>query len=397
VAALRLSLSSPERVAERLARRKIIEEERGGRTLSRSHANTDGAARTFLVLAAGHTADAEESGRVLGRADFDWRARAGSLIAAGLARPLVERLETPELARWAPAMFGALLHRAAVVDEARELGQREALERLAVALRDAGAIGTIVGGASLWDWNPARTARGRAVRAIDVVVRDPDAVRAGRASLENGSGPVAIRIRSGIASGPWGVPEAKILAAATPLPDPRLAGLRRLSPPDALVCALVGASVGGLRAGLETAWDALAALGVTAIDVERIQALVEALAAARAFWVPARVLAAKIGVPIPAEILARAPDDRRQRRLERVAARRLFRVGSGSAMAEWSFRWAWPALAAGSASEVGRRLPAAAARAARELPSAWREIGANGMANAFREARRVTGAWTSSR
>jgi hypothetical protein len=163
------------------------------------------------------------------------------------------------------------------------------------------------------------------------------------------------------------------------------------------VCALVGASVGGLRAGLETAWDALAALGVTAIDVERIQALVEALAAARAFWVPARVLAAKIGVPIPAEILARAPDDRRQRRLERVAARRLFRVGSGSAMAEWSFRWAWPALAAGSASEVGRRLPAAAARAARELPSAWREIGANGMANAFREARRVTGAWTSSR
>ena len=96
VAGLREVLASPASAAERLARRRIIEEERLGRTLSRSHANKEGAARTFLAIAVdGMPADL--SGRVLGRADFDWRAGAESLIAAGLARPILSRLEDPAL------------------------------------------------------------------------------------------------------------------------------------------------------------------------------------------------------------------------------------------------------------------------------------------------------------
>lgn len=395
VAALRIALSSPERAAQRVARQRLIEEERGGRTLSRSHANSEGAARTFLAFAAGEAPEAEVAGRVLGRADLDWRARAETLIAAGLARPLLGRLDEPALARWAPALFGSLLRRAALVDETRELGQRLALERLAAALRDQGADGTLVGGAALWPWDLAGSRRGRAVSAIEIVVSDRDAARAVRERIENGAGPAAIAIRSRIAPGPWGLPDEEILRAARPLPDPTLYGLRRLAPADALVCALVGASAEGLRAGLETAWDALAALGEERVDVQRVAKLVALLAAPRAFWVPARVLAERVGVPIPAEILARAPDDRRQRRLERVAGRRLFRAGSGSPMAEWSFRWAWPALAADTASDFRRRLPSAAARAARDLPTAWREIGANGMAGAVREARRVVGNWTA--
>lgn len=396
VAALRTSLSTPVRVARRLARSRIIEEERVGRSLSRLHVNTTGAARAFLAVMTANISETATTGRVLGRADFDWRAGAEALIAAGLARPILDRLEDPALARWAPRMFGSLIRRAAVVDEARELSQRDALEQVAAVLRKAGIVGTVVGGSGLWDWNPTPGARGRGVDAIDLVVQDPVAARTARASMGNGSRPVVIRIRSAIVPGSWGVPDGTILAAARPLPDPALEGLRRLSPTDAFVCGLVEASAGGLRAGLETGWDVLIALGEGALELERVRALVAGLATPRAFWVPARVLSEKLGVPIHAEILARAPDDRRQRRLEHVATRRLFRARSGSAMAEWSFRWAWPALAAGPATDVGRRLPWAAARATRELPLAWREIGANGMSSAFREVRRLAGAWTSA-
>ena len=395
VAALRVALSSPERAAGRLARRQIIQEERGGKTLSRAHANTDGAARTFLALAAGQASDPEISGRVLGRADFDWRARAESLIAAGLSRLLLARLEEPCLARWAPTLFGALLHRAAVIDEVRELSQRQGLIRLAATLREVGMVGTIIGGAGLWQWDPASTAQRRAVRAIQIVVPDRDVARAVRAGLENGAGVGGIAVRSRIAPESWGLPDEEILGSARPIPDPTLDGLRRLAPSDALVCGLVGASAEGLRAGLETAWDAMAALREELLDTERIVTLVQALPAPRAFWVPARVLAERVGVPIPDELLVLAPDDQRQRRLERIAGRRLFRTRSGSPMAEWSFRWAWPALAADSAADFRRRLPGAAAHAVGELPSAWREIGANGMLGALREARRVVGAWTT--
>jgi hypothetical protein len=396
VAALRIALASPEPTAKRVARQRLIDEERGGRTLSRYHANATGAARTFLALAAGETIEPEVWGRVLGRADLDWRARAEALIAAGLARPLLGGLEEPALSRWAPALFGAMIRRAAVVDEARELGHRAALARLASALRDEGTEGILVGGAALWPWDGTSAGRGRAVPAVEVVLGDEDAAEAVRARIETRPESAQIEIRSRIAPGPWGLPDEEILKAARPIPDPALEGLRRLAPADALVCAMVAASARGLRGGVEAAWDALAALRSGTVDAGRVTALVAALAAPRAFWVPARVLAGQVGLRIPESILALAPDDERQRRLERVAERRLFDAGAGSPVAEWSFRWAWPALAADTQSDFRRRLPGVAARAAREFPSAWREIGSKGVAGAVREARRVAGAWTSA-
>jgi hypothetical protein len=395
VAALRVALSSPERAAERVARQWLIESERRGGTLSREHANAGGFARTILALAAGEAHDPEVAGRVLGRADVDWRARAESLIAAGLARPLLGRLEEPLLARWAPALFASLLRRAAALDEERETAQRNELERLAAVLRGERARGAIVGGASLWPWGGHGTARGRAVGTVEILVCDRNAARAARAAIRNGTGQPVIAIRTGISPAPWGLPDAEILRAARPLADPALEGLQRLAPADALLCALVEGSAAGLRLGLEMVWDARAALREEPVDVERIAGLVAALSAPRAFWVPARVLATQAGIPIPEALLTRAPDDRRQRRLERVAGRRLFRDRPANPMAEWSFRWAWPVLASGSASDLGRRLPSAVARAARELPSAWREIGGSGVSGAFRDARRVVAAWSS--
>lgn len=394
VAALRTALAEPGRAAQRVARRQLIEVERRGRTLSREHVNTYGAARTFLAIAAGQTVDAEDAARVLGRADLDWRARAESLIAAGLARPIGERLEEPLLARWAPTLFESLLRRAVAADEERERDQRKALEHLAAVLREEQAVGTILGGAALWPWDDGDSAGGRAVRAIEIVVRDRNAARVARARIQNGARG-AITIRTRIATPPWAFPDDEMLLAAVPMADPALEGLQRLAPAEVLVCTLVGASAAGLRMGLETVWDAQAALRSGAMDIERIARQVGSLPASRAFWVPARVLAAWAGVAIPAEILSRAPDDLRQRRLERIAERRLFRDRTPAPVAEWSFRWAWPVLASTSASDIGRRLPSALARAAWELPGAWGEIGAGGMAGAFRQARRVARDWAS--
>jgi pyruvate-formate lyase-activating enzyme len=397
VAALRVSLATPERAARRAARTLIIDDERSTGALSRYHVNTVGAARTFLDLAVGGASDAAVGGRVIGRADLDWRAQAEALIAAGLARPLLGRLEEPALSRWAPALFGSMIRRAAVVDEARELGQRAALAALASALRDAGAEGIVMGGAALWPWERADAGRGRAVRAVEVVVSDRNAAAAVRARIQGGPGRGPIGIRSRVAPEPWGLPDAEILRKARPIPDRELAGLRRIAPADALVCAMVDASARGLRGGLEAAWDALVALRSEPVDAERIAALVAGLSTPRAFWIPARVLARRVGIAIPEEVLARAPDDARQRRLEKVAERRLFRVGAGSPVAEWAFRWAWPALAGDTESDLRRRIPRAAFQAARELPSAWREIGASkGVAGAVREARRVHKVWTSA-
>jgi pyruvate-formate lyase-activating enzyme len=395
VAALRIALAAPQRVALRVARRRLIEGERRGRTLTREYANAEGFARTMLALAGGEELEPDAAARVLGRADVDWRARAEALIAAGLARPLLRRIEGPLLARWAPTLFGALLRRAASADAERELAQLETLARVASLLRERGVAGTIVGGAGTWRWGNSH-ASGRAVGVIEIVVRDREVARSARAQIENGAGSAGIAIRTQIAPPPWNLPDDEILAAARPLVAAELEGIRRLAPTDALVCSLVCVSADSLRMGLATAWDARAALREEPVDVERIARQVAALASPRAFWVPARALAARAGVPIPAELLSLAPDDLRQRRLEHVAGRRLFRERSGSTVAEWSFRWAWPALAAGTAADFRRRLPSTAVQAARELPSAWREIGGSGISGALRDARRVVAAWSSA-
>jgi pyruvate-formate lyase-activating enzyme len=396
VAALRVALASPGREAQRVARRRVIEVERMRGQLTRMHTNTVGSARTLLALAAGEALDAAVVSRVLGRADLDWRARAESMIAAGLARPLVEKLDEPILDRWAPALFGSRIRRAAVADDERMRVQRESLKRLAEILRARHATGTIVGGAALWPWGRVDSRPQRAVGEIEVVVRDPHLARLARARIAEGVAMSGIEIRTRIAPKPWGLPDGEILEAARPLPEQEMQGLLRLTRSDALLCALVTASAEGLRMGLETIWDAHAALRGEPVDVERIFALVASLPAPRSFWVPARVLAARAGVPIPAELLSRAPDDLRQRRLERLAGRRLYRVRSANRIGEWSFRWAWPVLASGSAFDFGRRLPSAIARAARDLPSAWSEVGAGGVAGAVREARRMRRVWSSN-
>ena len=275
------------------------------------------------------------------------------------------------------------------------MGQRQALERLASALRDANGSGIVIGGASVWTWGRTGRLPNRAVRAVEVVVSDEESARIALRACTDRDALANVAIRTRIAPLEWGLPETAILAAATPLPDRALQGLRRPSPSGALVCALVGASVGGLRGGLEAAWDTWMALRGEALDPDQVLSLVDALQAPRAFWVPARVLTQQVGVPIPREILDGAPRDRRQARLERVAARRLFRSRPASPMAETLFRWAWPALATGTRTGFGQRLPSTAVRAVRELPSAWREIGGSGVSGAIREARRVVATWGS--
>jgi pyruvate-formate lyase-activating enzyme len=384
VAALRIALAAPRKAAARAARARLIGRAHIDGVLSRSYINEAGAAKAFLAIAAGAEIGPEESGRVLGRADFDWHAQAGALAGAGLAGLVLDRVEEPALARWAPRLFASRLRRAAVADAAREMAAREALRRLGEELRARRAAGTVIGGGAcaflaLGDGGGSAA---RSPASFEVVASGGPRLAGGRA---------AIAVRRSIGQGPWGLPEA-MLEGARPVPG--LEGLRCLDPSAALVSVMVAAAARGLRGGLEAGWDAGVALRA-GVDAERVLALVRAMRAPRAFWVPLRALADRVALPVPERILDQAPDDARQRRLEALAAARLFAHGPGSPMANTLFGWAWPALAAGTRAGFGRQLPATAMRAARDLPRAWREAGSGGMSGAFREARRVVEAWNA--
>jgi pyruvate-formate lyase-activating enzyme len=382
VAALRIALSGPGKAAGRAARARLIGKAHVDGVLSRSYVNQAGGAKAFLAIAAGGEISPEESGRVLGRADLDWHAQAGALAAAGLAGPVLNRIEEPALARWAPRLFASRLRRAAVVDAAREMAALEALRRLGAELAASGPEGIVVGGGAFF--LAREDGRGPAARSPSKF----EVVAAGRPRWARP--PASVAVRRSIGQGPWGLPDA-MLEGARPVPG--LEGLRCLDPSAALVSVMVAAAARGLRGGLEAGWDASVALRA-GVDVERVLALVRAMRAPRAFWVPLRALADRVALPVPAGILDHAPDDARQRRLEALAAR-LFAYGPGSPMADTLFGWAWPALAAGSRAGFGRQLPATAARAARGLPRAWRMVGDGGVSGAFREARRVVEAWNA--
>ena len=382
VAALRTSLATPDQAAARVARSVLIDEQHDGGLLSRTYTNTAGAAKTFLAIAAGGAISAEESGRVLGRADFDWHAQAGALAAAGLAGRVLVRVEEPALARWAPQLFASRLRRTAVADAAREMAVEGAIRRLAADLAGRGGSVTAIGGAACALLAGGTGAATRSPAVFEVVVP-------GRHRLRGL--PASVAIRSSIGHGPWRLPDSMLEGARA---VPGIDGLRYLEPSAALVSAMVAAAARGLRGGLAAAWDARIALDA-GIDVDGVLAHASAMRAPRAFWVPLRALARQVGLPVPDRLLSRAPDDPRQRRLEGLAAARLFAYGPGSPVADKLFGWAWPALATDTRAGFGRQLPATAARTARELPRAWREVGVGGMPGAFREARRIVESWTS--
>jgi hypothetical protein len=116
-----------------------------------------------------------------------------------------------------------------------------------------------------------------------------------------------------------------MLARVRPLAS--LGSIDTLDPEGLLLHAIVHCSQHCFSHGLRAAWDVLAiARDRPALDWDRLARWVSGMRAPRAFWVPAAVLSRELGLPLPPEFLRGAPRDALERRLETVAARRLFRV-----------------------------------------------------------------------
>ena len=347
VAALRASLSEPPRQAVRRAAGRVIDAGRREGALGWHHVNGAGAAGIFLeaaVAADGRWPAGAE--RILGRADLDWSHWAEYLGACGLARPLLAALEAPELARWAPTFFTERLRALGVRDGLATLVRREAIRRIEDALRGLRARGVVLKGTALMlrdaEARPPRTARGTG--DVDIYVEPPAAhllrARLLAAGFEGtpGAEPEAphhlapityqgmlVEIHTRLVAPFWGLPEREMLARAEPVEG--AASLRTLSAEGIALHALVHTAQDSFSHGLKTAWDLLWVLRTSPdVDWDRLASWIGAARAPRGIWASLRVLARDLALAIPATVLARAPVDDRQRRLEVVARRRLFSV-----------------------------------------------------------------------
>ena len=123
----------------------------------------------------------------------------------------------------------------------------------------------------------------------------------------------------------WGLPEREVLARAEPIEG--AGSLRTLSAEGIALHAAAHAAQDSFSHGLKCAWDLLWVLRTaTDPDWDLLAAWIGAGRASRGIWAALRVLARDLALPLPAAFLARAPADERQRRLDVIASRRLFRV-----------------------------------------------------------------------
>jgi len=342
--ALRRHLSQSRLSAERVATRRLIQAARRGGPLSWPEVN-GAASRSILFHAArdpyGPWADGAE--RILGRADLDWSRLGEYLVACGLARPFLRALDSLVLRRWAPALFGERIRAAALRESVSELIQREGLRSFADALDRRGVRGVVLkGGVFLSPPGADGPATGRSTGALAVWV-PPEVASELRSALlsadwkgdENAprTGPhhlapvmfrgVALKIHTRLMPSFWGLPEAEMLKASTPLEDWH--GLHRLDSAGFLLHAGMHSATTLFSVGLKAAWDIAEALEHgSGPDWERVADWVGGTRVRRAFWTLVRGLDSALQLGIPGEFSSRSPDDRRQARLDRIARRRLF-------------------------------------------------------------------------
>jgi hypothetical protein len=347
--ALRVHLSEPRFLAERLAARTVIEHNRRDGALSRAYVNGVGACRVFLRMMREPTGEWEkEAEPILGRADLDWRRQAEYLGSCGLARPLLATLRHPTLARWAPRLFSEHLKKRALRDGFRELMQRDALRYLGGTLQVVGGTGVLLKGAARLALADMEShAPTRATGDLDVYVEPALAPVVRRKLLETGwKGEIdgmlpathhlalvswqgiPLEIHTRIMPAFWGLPEEDMLAHAQPVPG--MPSFATLDPEGFLLHAGVHVSTHLFSQGLKTAWDILWVLERwRELDEERLARWVSALRVPRGFWTPVRVLCQELDIPFLPALLQLAPNDVQQRKLEVIARHRLFQEIAG--------------------------------------------------------------------
>lgn len=349
VAALRGRLSTEKNRAEFAARKMVQRAGRGSGSLSVEYVNGRGAARLWTGSVRDTGADfADRASRMVGRADFDWTRNAEYLIRCGLARSLASTIESPSISRWAPAFFIEKMKSAAINEGLIELFQRDVIRVLASAVSDVGTRGILLKGAAMLAIeqfgekglsSPSLFPR-RGAGDVDILVPPDAASKLRNRLLDTGfagviddsrTGPhhlapvawrgVTVEIHSRIMPRAWGLPERALEDSATSLPG--LPSLATLDPEGMLLHAIVHSTAHLFSYGIRAGWDASWITDRYDVSGDRLRSLVHLTAMPRAFWTPARVIDRNI-VKLPSEMMRVAPQDERQRRLDRVAEARMF-------------------------------------------------------------------------
>lgn len=360
--ALRERLSRTDLVAERTARRLVMEGVSARGKTGRLQAIGPGTAWIWMAGARGENRSdsarwVSHTERVLGRADADWRQMVDYISACGLSRVVLPLASDPAIARWAPALFHERLAADALREGRRELVQRRVLATLDDELRELGADGILLKGAaflgreisSVGDnaqrWGSlARRGSGD----IDILVRGPNAEALRDRLLQRGAeghataartGPhhlapviihgLPVEIHTRIMPSFWRLPEKAMLSRTQPLSA--FGSLRTLDSEGMMLHAMMHCASHVFAYGLRTAWDVARLIEQNpALDVGRLKAWIDSCAMPTGFYLPARVMSEALEIPMPPELLSGGSKNPRFSVLERVLRQRLFVAMEGT-------------------------------------------------------------------
>lgn len=322
----------------------ISDGEKGG-SLSEGYLDDIGACRAFLRAAwKPRNPWTRQSQRVLSQADLDWNRLTAYLTGCGLARPLLGPFKGLKPTRRPPRFFVERLETRATEDALVDLMKREALRRIACVLRKVGGRGVLLKGTALQVLQDDRSGLPfqRATGDLDLYCDPPFGSALRRELLEGGfsegtddrrTAPhhlapllvrgVVVEIHERIMPSFWGLPEREMLAQSLPVGG--LDPLHTLSPEGLLLHAGMHASAHLFSNGLKAAWDLLwISSRFPELEWDLLARWVAVSRLPRGFWVPVRVLAQELSIPLPPEFLRQARVDRRQLKLEIIARHRLF-------------------------------------------------------------------------
>ena len=348
-AALRAHLEDPSLVAQRAARRLIIDAARRDE-LRRDQVNGAGSARVWWnALGDAATLDERGARAILGRADLNWSAQLLYLGQCGLAGPLLPALSRAELQRWAPQFWQNKMREQANIDAMRTLLQRDAMRQIAAVAREFGATGTLLKGGAMLALNDEIAGEWpvRSCCDIDVHFAPAIASRVHARLIELGFKVqpdeftlalerrhqlpplcyrgASVEIHQTLLPRFCGAPERAMWRGARRLRSPELRGLQVLAPEALLLHSVLHCSKHLWTHGLKTAYDvAWICERFPDLNWNWLRRLAQRTGMKRGFWTPLVALARELELPVPASFLKSAPQDRRQRKLERIARRHLF-------------------------------------------------------------------------
>ncbi len=323
--------------------------------------------------------------QVFGRADLDWSRLTTYLTACGLSGPILPILKDPILERYAPGFFHDAIRRGGEATAIKTLVAREVLRTIGLVLDRAGATAVALKGASrLLESDPSPV--GPALGDIDLLVPGGRAAEIHRLLIEAGFGVsrsnpgtqgeaahhlaplhhlgIAVEIHSRVAEPHTGIPEAALLAGIRPLRGP----FQALSPEAHFLHVVAHNAWHMFKLGLKSAWSARRILEAHPdFDWTALLALVRQFRGARAFWAPLRVWHRELGLGVPEAVLAHAPCDRFQKRVDRIARAHLFTSIGKAGEKEPFLVPALGLLLAGGPGTSLAQLPGWAGLAAREL------------------------------